>query len=172
MHAAAALLAVALTACGKKEEPQQVEAAPVAVPTTEDKTAWNAYLNDVAGRHITMVSASSFVNPDASEVDDELVDPTRVEGAGNPAGGIGRANNFLEINVANGDNSTGVLRAYDMADEGNTQGIFIDEMDGHLYVHTVKTSENVSLRTKAGSILDRKIGKVTEADLADWAKRV
>ena len=39
----------------------QVEAAPVAVPTTEDKTAWNAYLNDVAGRHMEGVNNSPYV---------------------------------------------------------------------------------------------------------------
>jgi len=86
----------------------------------------------------------------------ELLNPTRVAGAGNPLGGIGRSDNFLEINVAKADNLTGVLRAYDMASAAQTQGIFIDEMAGHLYLHTVKTSDDVSLRTKAGSILDAK----------------
>lgn len=56
-----ACLVLPVIACGKKEEPQQVEAAPVAVPTTEDKTAWNAYLNDVAGRHMEGVNNSPYV---------------------------------------------------------------------------------------------------------------
>ncbi|MCD9005939.1 hypothetical protein LDO31_06780 [Luteimonas sp. XNQY3] len=56
-----ACLVLPVIACSKKEEPQQVEAAPVAVPTTEDKAAWNAYLNDVAGRHMEGVNNSPYV---------------------------------------------------------------------------------------------------------------
>jgi len=121
-----------------------------------DATGDSNATSDVAGRNITLVAASSFVNPNAAQVPGELLNPTRVAGAGNPLGGIGRSDNFLEINVAKADNLTGVLRAYDMASAAQTQGIFIDEMAGHLYLHTVKTSDDVSLRTKAGSILDAK----------------
>lgn len=56
-----ACLVLPVIACGKKEETQQVEAAPVAVPTTEDKVAWNAYLNDVAGRHMEGINNSPYV---------------------------------------------------------------------------------------------------------------
>jgi len=56
-----ACLVLPVIACGKKEEPQQAVVAPVAVPTTEDKTAWNAYLNDVAGRHMEGVNNSPYV---------------------------------------------------------------------------------------------------------------
>ena len=56
-----ACLVLPAIACSKKEEAPQVEAAPVAVPTTEDKTAWNAYLNDVAGRHMEGVNNSPYV---------------------------------------------------------------------------------------------------------------
>ncbi|PBJ82619.1 hypothetical protein CMZ84_10745 [Lysobacteraceae bacterium NML93-0399] len=57
-----ACLVVPVVACGnKEEETQQVEAAPVAVPTTQDKTAWNAYLNDVAGRHMDGINNSPYV---------------------------------------------------------------------------------------------------------------
>jgi len=56
-----ACLVLPVIACGKKEEPQQVEAAPVAVPTTQDKAAWNAYLNDVAGRHMDGITNSPYV---------------------------------------------------------------------------------------------------------------
>ncbi|MDR6991473.1 hypothetical protein [Luteimonas sp. 3794] len=56
-----ACLVLPVIACSKEEAPQQVEVAPVAVPTTEDKTAWNAYLNDVAGRHMEGVNNSPYV---------------------------------------------------------------------------------------------------------------
>lgn len=48
---AASLAAVALTACNKQEEAkpdETVAAAPVAVPTGEDKAAWQPYLSSVA----------------------------------------------------------------------------------------------------------------------------
>ena len=46
-----ACLVLPVIACGKKEEPQQVEAAPVAVPTTEDKVAATAAgLSDLTAR--------------------------------------------------------------------------------------------------------------------------
>lgn len=57
-----ACLVLPVVACGnKEEETQQVETAPVAVPTTEDKVAWNAYLNDVAGRHMEGINNSPYV---------------------------------------------------------------------------------------------------------------
>lgn len=57
-----ACLVLPVVACGnKEEETQQVEAAPVAVPTTEDKTAWNRYLNDVAGRHMEGINNAPYV---------------------------------------------------------------------------------------------------------------
>ena len=45
------LLPLALGAC-KKEEAKVAEKPAVAVPTTNDETAWNAYLTDVIGRNL------------------------------------------------------------------------------------------------------------------------
>jgi len=56
-----ACLVLPVIACGKKEETQQVEVVAVPVPTTEDKVAWNAYLNDVAGRHMEGINNSPYV---------------------------------------------------------------------------------------------------------------
>lgn len=44
------VLTLALSACGKKEEEESKAAAPavVAVPTTQDSTAWKQYLSSVA----------------------------------------------------------------------------------------------------------------------------
>jgi hypothetical protein len=135
-----------------------------------DATGDSNATSDVAGRNITMVAASSFVNPDASEVSGEVSNPTREAGAGNPLGGIGRSDNFLEINVAN--SAAGVLRAYDMASAAQTEGIFIDEMSGDLYLHTVKTSDDVALRTKGGSILDAKVLDDVDGDANVLAQSV
>lgn len=56
-----ACLVLPAIACSKQEEAPQAEAAPVAAPTTEDKAAWNAYLNDVAGRHMEGINNSPYV---------------------------------------------------------------------------------------------------------------
>ncbi|WP_294608493.1 hypothetical protein [uncultured Roseovarius sp.] len=115
---------------------------------------------DVSGRNITMVSASAslnndapgFVNPDSADVFTQVSAPVVYDsGLG---GGIGETGNYLEINVANADNATGALRAYDAAAVALTDGIFIDEIDGDLRTYIVSTSDSVSLRTKMGSILD------------------
>ncbi len=55
-----ACLALPIVACNK-EEPQKVEAAPVAVPQTADRTEWSTYLNDLAGRHMEGVNNSPYV---------------------------------------------------------------------------------------------------------------
>ncbi|MBB3343472.1 hypothetical protein [Luteimonas sp. RC10] len=56
-----ACLVLPVIACGKKEDTQQAQAAPVAAPTTEDKAAWNAYLNEVASRHMEGINNSPYV---------------------------------------------------------------------------------------------------------------
>ena len=56
-----ACLVLPFTAC-KKEEAAKVEvAAPLSVPTTDDVTAWRAYVNDVATRNMDGVANSPFV---------------------------------------------------------------------------------------------------------------
>ncbi len=87
-----ACLVLPAIACSKKEEAPQVEAAPVAVPTTEDKTAWNAYLNDVAGRHMEGVNNSPYVYlvPPASADQAPAADAAAApEGADAPAAATG-----------------------------------------------------------------------------------
>lgn len=57
-----ACLALPFAAC-KKEEAAKVEAvaAPMAAPTTDDVSAWRAYVTDVAGRHMDGVTNSPYV---------------------------------------------------------------------------------------------------------------
>jgi hypothetical protein len=55
-----ACLTLPFAAC-KKEEPAPVERAPVAVPTTDDKTAWSAYLQDQVPRHMEGITNNPFI---------------------------------------------------------------------------------------------------------------
>jgi len=57
---AVALLALPLAAC-KEEAPVKVEAPPVAVPATDDATAWRAYISDVVKRNAKDVSSSAYI---------------------------------------------------------------------------------------------------------------
>lgn len=59
-----ACLALPFTACKKQEEeaPQQAAVkAPVAAPTTDDRAAWQAYLQDVVTRNMEGISNQPFV---------------------------------------------------------------------------------------------------------------
>ena len=56
-----ACLVLPFTACKKEEAPKVEVAAPLSVPTTEDVTAWRAYVNDVATRNMDGVTNSPFV---------------------------------------------------------------------------------------------------------------
>jgi len=116
--------------------------------------------SDVEGVNITMIAASSFVNPNAGDVANELVkDFSGFSYFGNNhTGGIGMPDNFLEINVDRNNASSGVLRAYDKAPVANTLGIFLDETAGAMRIHTVQTARDISLRTVGGSVIDRKAG--------------
>ncbi|MCD9031766.1 hypothetical protein LDO32_08525 [Luteimonas sp. Y-2-2-4F] len=57
----AACLALPLAACQKDEAPQQVERAPVAVPTTEASADWRAYLQDLVPRHMEGITNQPYI---------------------------------------------------------------------------------------------------------------
>lgn len=56
-----ACLVLPFTACKKEEAPKAEVAAPLSAPTTDDVTAWRAYVNDVATRNMDGVNNSPFV---------------------------------------------------------------------------------------------------------------
>jgi len=79
----AACLVLPFAAC-KKEEAAPVEKAPVAAPTTDDKAAWQAYLNDQVPRHMEGITAQPFVyrvpaedNPNDPEEYNRLLDKAK-----------------------------------------------------------------------------------------------
>lgn len=66
-----ACLVLPFAACDKEEAPEKVEAAPVAVPTTTDKQAWQTYIKDVAMRNMEGVTNPpyAYFMPDESSPD-------------------------------------------------------------------------------------------------------
>ena len=56
-----ACLVLPFTACKKQEAPKAEVAAPLSVPTSDDATAWRAYVNDVATRNMDGITNSPFV---------------------------------------------------------------------------------------------------------------
>ena len=83
--ALATCLVLPLAACNK-DKVEQVEAAPVPAPTTDDKAAWQAYLNDQVPRHMEGITAQPYVyrvpandNPDDPEEYNRLLDKARMD---------------------------------------------------------------------------------------------
>ena len=81
----AACLVLPFAAC-KKEEAAPVEQAPVAAPTTDDKAAWQAYLNDQVPRHMEGITNSPYVyrvpaneNPEDPEEYNRLLDKAKMD---------------------------------------------------------------------------------------------
>ena len=127
------------------------------IDTDDDSTCVDAYdLDcaagtpngvDVTGRNINLYAGDNLLGQ---------------PGSASGVGGIGLPGNFLEIQVNAVGGPLGDLDAYDTAaDDDKTAGIYIDQVAGDLQVGIVHTAGdtslttgNVSLRSRAGSILD------------------
>ena len=120
--------------------------------TDPDRRRWDRHAGriDVRGRNITLTAGDNGLGQAGS-----------VSGFG----GIGMPTNFLEIDVDANGGPLGVLRAFDTAaDDDQTAGIYLDEVIGDLKVHGLHRGDdslstgNVSLRRRAGSIVDARNG--------------
>ncbi|MEL6550929.1 MAG: hypothetical protein AAFQ54_11870 [Pseudomonadota bacterium] len=109
----------------------------------------NTLAADVTGQNVTLVAASALINPEPAQVPGQVINPTLL--ASGNSGGIGRADNFLEID--SGTDNAGVLRAFDQLGT-STPGTFIDEVAGDLRIHTVHSLADVALRTVDGAVID------------------
>lgn len=84
----AASLALSFAACQKEEAAAPVAAAPVAAPTTDDKAAWNTYLQDLVPRHMEGITNSPFIyrvpsvaNPQDPEEYNRLLEKAKLDTA-------------------------------------------------------------------------------------------
>jgi Ca2+-binding RTX toxin-like protein len=118
----------------------------------------NGVVADVSGGNITMCAGSGLV------LDGAVADPLCSD-IDLGRGGIGDTTNFLEIDVAHGTGTNGVLRAFDRtATSGH--GIFVTETIGALRLFEVNTLGDVALTTVAGSIIDARSTTPGTTDVA------
>ena len=118
----------------------------------------NGVVADVSGRNITMCAGSGQV------LDGTIADPL-CRDTDRTRGGIGDPTNFLEIDVAYGTGSSGVLRAFDRTSTAG-RGIFLTETIGALRLFEVNTLGDVALTTVNGSIIDARSATPGLADVA------
>ncbi len=81
-----ACLALPFAACKKEEAPVEAVKAPLAAPTTDDRQAWLAYLQDVVGRNMGGIQNQPFVYmvpaeslPDFADQYDRLLEKAEMD---------------------------------------------------------------------------------------------
>ena len=97
------------------------------------------------------------------------------QAGGSIFGGVGTASNYLEIDVDVHGAGTGVLNAFDVTSGPNTPGIFLAETSNDLRLDTVWTTQNVSMYTIDGNIIDARndhevnvLGRTIALDANDY----
>ena len=123
--ALAACLVLPLAACEKEQE-QVVEAAPVAVPTTDDRAAWQAYLNDQVPRHMEGITNQPYVyrvpaneNPEDPEEYNRLLDKAKLD----VARGIVKGNILAYAGLDPTKTADLVVAAFEPVTENTMRGV-------------------------------------------------
>ena len=137
----AASLALAFTACKKEEAAAPVVAAPLAAPTTDDKAAWNAYLQDQVPRHMEGITNSPFIyrvpaqeNPTDPEEYTRLVEKAKLDAAR----GIVKGNMLAYAGRDPSRTADLVVAAFDGVPANTMQGVRV------VYIGDAANSERVS----------------------------
>jgi hypothetical protein len=109
------------------------------------------HIHSTAG-DVTLFSPIRILDADGQPTIDVTGDDIPMAaGTAGGVGGVGEANDFLEINVDR-NNSTGVLTVTDTAST-STAGVFLSDLLGNMRVYLVHTDGDVSRSTVQGSIL-------------------
>jgi len=123
--ALAACLVLPLAAC-KKEKEEVVEAAPVAAPTTDDRAAWQAYLNDQVPRHMEGITNQPYVyrvpaneNPEDPEEYNRLLDKAKLD----VARGIVKGNILAYAGLDPTKTADLVVAAFEPVTENTMRGV-------------------------------------------------
>jgi len=123
--ALAACLVLPLAAC-KKEEAVVAEKAPVPAPTTDDKAAWQAYLNDQIPRHMEGITNQPYVyrvpaneNPEDPEEYNRLLDKAKLD----VARGIVKGNILAYAGLDPTKTADLVVAAFEPVTENTMRGV-------------------------------------------------
>ena len=137
--ALAACLVLPLAACNKEEE-AVVEAAPVAAPTTDDRAAWQAYLNDQVPRHMEGITNQPYVyrvpaneNPEDPEEYNRLLDKAKLD----VARGIVKGNILAYAGLDPTKTADLVVAAFEPVTENTMRGVRV------VYIGDSANSERV-----------------------------
>jgi hypothetical protein len=143
-----ACLALPLAAC-KKEEAAPVERAAVAVPTTDDKTEWNAYLQDQVPRHMEGITTNPFiyrvpsvVNPDDPEEYNRLQEKAQQD----LARGIVKGNMLAYAGLDPARTADLVVNAFQDVPPGSMNGVRV------LYIGDAANSERVKAAVEPAGV--------------------
>ncbi len=137
--ALAACLVLPLAACDNDKE-EVVEAAPVAVPTTDDRAAWQAYLNDQVPRHMEGITNQPYVyrvpaneNPEDPEEYNRLLDKARLD----VARGIVKGNILAYAGLDPSKTADLIVAAFEPVTENTMRGVRV------VYIGDAANSERV-----------------------------
>ncbi len=143
-----ACLALPFAGC-KKEEAAPVERAPVAAPTTDDKAAWQEYLNDQVPRHMEGITNSPFVyrvpateNPDDPDEYNRLLDKAKSD----VARGIVRGNILAYAGLDPTRTADLVVSAFELVGPDTMKGVRV------VYIGDAANSERVKAAVEPAGV--------------------
>lgn len=140
----AASLVLPFAAC-KKEEAAKVEKAPVAVPTTDDKAAWDPYLQDQVPRHMEGITNQPYVyrvpaqDPDAYE---RLLDKAKMD----VARGIVKGNMLAYAGLEPAKTADMVVAAFEGVSPNTMKGVRV------VYIGDAPNSERVKAAVEPAGV--------------------
>ena len=140
----AASLVLPFAAC-KKEEAAKAEKAPVAVPTTDDKAAWDPYLQDQVPRHMEGITNQPYVyrvpaqDPDAYE---RLLDKAKMD----VARGIVKGNMLAYAGLEPAKTADMVVAAFEGVSPNTMKGVRV------VYIGDATNSERVKAAVEPAGV--------------------
>ncbi len=144
----AASLVLPFAAC-KKEEAAKVEKAPVAVPTSDDKAAWDPYLQDQVPRHMEGITNQPYVYRVPAEVNaadpeayDRLLDKAKMD----VARGIVKGNLLAYAGLDPAKTADFVVAAFDGVTPNTMKGVRV------VYIGNAANSDRVKTAVEPAGV--------------------
>lgn len=140
----AASLVLPFAAC-KKEEAAKAEKAPVAVPTTDDKAAWDPYLQDQVPRHMEGITNQPYVyRVPAQDLDayERLLDKAKMD----VARGIVKGNMLAYAGLDPAKTADMVVAAFEGVSPNTMKGVRV------VYIGDATNSERVKAAVEPAGV--------------------